>query len=182
MLPSEALLEREVKDRLHCSLVLSVASSPVDQSLLTARELSCLRTLEGSPRRDPWLRGRTALKRLLARMGGDTDTSRLEFPHSRISLTHSRTLAVAMGTTEARCIGVGADLELGSGPCAAGAHLFLANCERLRLRQPNARDRLRLWTVKEALYKANPRNAESWFTDYVVQDPMRLTGSASNSP
>lgn len=178
MLPSEALLEREVKDRLRCSLVVSVASSPLDPSLLTAGELNCLRTLEGSPRRDSWLRGRTALKRLRARMGDDTDTSRLEFPHPRISLTHSRTLAVAMGTTEPRSIGVGADLELGSGPSAAGAHLFLTNCERLKLRQPTAHDRLRLWTVKEALYKANPCNSESWFTDYVVQDPMRLTGCA----
>ena len=178
MLPSETLLEREVEKRLRRPFVLSMASRPVEKFLLTAGELNCLRTLEGSPRREAWLRGRTALKRLLTRMGDDTDTSRLEFPHPRISLTHSRTLAVAMGTTDSRTIGVGADLELGSGPSAAGTHLFLTHCERLKLCQLTARNRLRLWTVKEALYKANPKNSESWFTDYVVQDPMGLTGSA----
>ena len=40
--------------------------------------------------------------------------------------------------------------------------------------------RLRLWTVKEALFKADPNNDSNVLKDYIVKDPETLSGKAIN--
>ena len=173
-------LEREIEILLGVAVRLSIARAPVDPLRLTGDEAQQHRALAGSPRLASWVRGRAALKRLLALLGETEDTSVIRFPCARLSLTHSGDTAVAAGTPCAVLRGIGIDLELDRGPSTAAARLFLTEGERRRCAAPlQPRDLMRLWTIKEALYKANPTNAETWFTDYIVADPGASVGTAS---
>ena len=120
-------------------------------------------------RRHEWLLGRAALKALL----GIDDTSSLAFPNRSVSLTHAAGVAVA-----ARCdgpqAGLGVDLEGWQDIDAGTARLYLHPHEH-----PHEQgDLLRLWTVKEALFKATPSNGDAMFLDYEVEDPHPLGGVA----
>jgi 4'-phosphopantetheinyl transferase EntD len=177
---TENRLEREIERLLGITVRLSIARTPVDPLRLTGDEAQQRRALAGGPRLASWVRGRAALKQLLALFGESQDTSVIRFPCSRLSLTHSGDTAVAAGTPRALLRGIGIDLELGRGPSPAAARLFLTEGERRRYAAPlQPHDLLRLWTIKEALYKANPTNAETWFTDYVVADPGAAVGTAA---
>ena len=141
---------------------LAVATSPVAIDDLTPGELAQLP--EGMRRHD-WLLGRAALKAVL----GIADTSVVAFPNRSVSLTHSAGVAVA-----ARCdgpqAGLGVDLE--------GWQVIDPRTARLYLHAQEQGDLLRLWTVKEALFKATPGNDTAVFLDYEVDDPRALTGTA----
>jgi 4'-phosphopantetheinyl transferase EntD len=178
MLSPEALLEKELGNALGISLKVSIAYAPVDPSSLSAGEEARRRALEGSPKLGAWMRGRRALKRLLGRLGEADDTAAIEFPNARVSLTHSGDAAVAIAATLPNLRGIGVDLELGRGPGAAAERLFLSESERRVVGELGPSARLRLWTVKEALYKANRRNSATWFTHYLVDDPRCDEGTA----
>ena len=141
---------------------LAVATSPVAVDDLTPAELA--RLPEGKRRHD-WLLGRAALKAVL----GIADTSVVVFPNRSVSLTHSAGVAVA-----ARCdgpqAGLGVDLE--------GWQVIDPHTARLYLHAYEQGDLLRLWTVKEALFKATPRNDTAVFLDYEVNDAQALAGGA----
>lgn len=130
---------------------------------LTAGELAAL---PAGPRRQDWLLGRAALK-----AHGIGDTSTVVFPNRGLSLTHSAGVAVA-----ARCdgdqAGVGVDLEAWRTIDPRSARFFLGPDEQ--------GDLLRLWTVKEALFKATPANAGAVLVDYRVEDPCSLEGTAQD--
>lgn len=130
---------------------------------LTAGELA---VRPDGPRRQDWLLGRAALK-----AHGIGDTSTVVFPNRCLSLTHSAGVAVA-----ARCdgdqAGVGVDLEAWRTIDPRAARFFLGPDER--------GDLLRLWTVKEALYKATPANAGAVLVDYRIDDPCALEGTAQD--
>ena len=74
-----------------------------------------------------------------------------------------------------------ADLELGRSPRPDGARFFLSPEERAGLAEPSPNalpdHLLRLWTVKESLFKADPRNAGRGLLDYVVCAPRDVTGA-----
>ena len=178
MLSPEALLEDELGNALGISLKLSIAYAPVDPSSLSAGEQARRQALEGSPKLSAWMRGRRALKRLLGRLGEADDTAAIEFPNARVSLTHSGDAAVAVAAKLSNLRGIGVDLELGRGPGAASERLFLSESERRAIAKLGPSARLRLWTVKEALYKANLGNSETWFTHYRVDDPRCAAGAA----
>ncbi len=141
---------------------LAVATAPVTVEELTPGELA---RLPDGLRRHDWLLGRAALKAVL----GIADTSVVAFPNRSVSLTHSGGVAVA-----ARCdgpqAGLGVDLE--------GWQTIDPRTARLYLHAHEQGDLLRLWTVKEALFKATPDNDAAVFLDYEVDDPHALTGRA----
>ena len=141
---------------------LAVATAPVAVEDLAPGELA---RLPDGLRRHDWLLGRAALKAVL----GFTDTSVVSFPNRSVSLTHSAGVAVA-----ARCdgpqAGLGVDLE--------GWQQIDPRTARLYLHAHERGDLLRLWTVKEALFKATPGNDTAVFLDYEVDDPHALKGTA----
>ena len=141
---------------------LAVATSPVAVAHLTAGELA---RLPGGLRRHDWLLGRAALKALL----GIADTSSVAFPNRTVSLTHSAGVAVAAGCDGPQA-GLGVDLE--------GWQKIDARTARFYLHAHEQGDLLRLWTVKEALFKATPDNATAVFLDYEVDDPHAVAGGA----
>lgn len=142
---------------------------------LTPGERAQWRALSTGPRRRDWLLGRAALKQLL---GAGADTSGLRFPHPRLSLTHAGGRAFAVHIAAAGVVGTGIDYE----PWNAAADLrtarfFLRTSEQVAVR--DAATLLRVWTVKEALYKATPDNAGAVLLDYELHDPRCARGSAT---
>ena len=160
---------RDVEGQLSASLGATVAvrvvSRPVALADLSAGERAQLPRAAG--RQQEWLLGRAALKHLLD--GGDT--SGVRFPDRCLSLTHAAGRAVATSCRGDQ-VGLGVDYE---GPRPVDhrvARFFLQDHER------DGADLLRLWTVKEALYKATPDNDQVAFVDYAVVDPEALAGAA----
>jgi len=157
-------------------------SQPVAEDRLTAGERAVFDTLASPTRRASWLRGRAALKRLQASIGGAEDTSILKFPHPKLSLTHSETWAIAVGSTSPRLLGIGVDLEVKGAPKPETARRFLNPAELVWLRRMDEGDREkmlhRLWTVKEATFKADPENPGKTLRDYGLADPGYVAGKA----
>lgn len=148
--------------------------NPPERSL-TPGERAQWRALSPGPRRRDWLLGRAALKQLL---GAGADTSGLRFPHPRLSLTHAGGRAFAVNITAAGVVGTGIDYEPWNGAAdLRTARFFLRMSEQVAVR--DAATLLRVWTVKEALYKATPDNAEVVLLDYELHDPRCAQGSAT---
>ncbi len=151
---------------------LVVATDPLAPGELSGGERAAYEALVGTQRRQDWLVGRAALKRLM----GGADTSGLSFPHPRVSLSHSGGVAVAVGLDEAEGepAGVGVDFEAWRRPDPRTARFFLHDDERLE------DELLRLWTVKEALFKATPGNRGAQLLDYHLDDPAGTVGTATD--
>ena len=173
---------RELENELGVALKVAISSEAVAVDRLTPKEQLHLGELATSPRKLSWLKGRSALKRLLSSLGEDEDTEGIGFPNPRFSLTHSGDFAVALGTASAKLRGIGVDLEVNRPVRSETARFFLGEPElawamgfddELRMKVF-----VRLWTIKEALFKSDPRNLERWFTDYRIEAPAAVTGRA----
>jgi phosphopantetheinyl transferase len=157
-------------------------NQPVPEDRLTPGERAVFETLASPVRRSSWLLGRAALKRLQAGLGATDDTSTLKFPHPKLSLTHSDTWAIAVGSSSPKLLGIGVDLEVKGAPKPEAARRFLNPAELVWLRRMDEGDREkmlhRLWTVKEATFKADPENAGKTLRDYGLADPGFVAGKA----
>ena len=163
---------------------IMVAEQPIRLDELTSGERTRCHQFATAQRRDVWLRGRAALKMLLHHLGEHLDTTKLSFPHPRLSLTHSGTYAVAAGVAPDHFIGgIGVDLEIQQALHPEAARFFLTEEERrwfTRLRSNlKARELLRLWTVKEAVLKADVNNEGRMLADYRLAVPGVRSGVAS---
>jgi acyl carrier protein len=98
-----------------------------------------------------------------AAVGLPGDPVGYRFPHPRASVTHTGRAGVAAVLVGGSAAGVGVDLEDQPVPPAA-ARFYLRDDE------PHD-DLLRLWTVKEAMFKADPANATRLLRDYRADDP-----------
>lgn len=178
----EGNLSKKFEEDLGIPLKIAASGKSVDIRRLSPRERVRYRALEALPRRESWLKGRSALKRLLLRLGEGDDTSGVVFPHARFSLTHSGRYAVAIGTDSDRLAGIGVDLEVGRSPHPESARFFLTPEERDWIDRQRESNRpghlLRLWTAKESLFKADPKNDETGLPDYRMKDPGAWRGTA----
>ena len=163
--------------------VLAVVHDLDPKTQWTAAETALAASFDSPDRRTIWLHGRSAVKNVLARLGEDTDTSGLLFPAPRCSLSHSGFTAVAIGLPDGSPVGgLGIDLELGRTPPERSTRFFLTQAELewvsgLRGERKDL-SLLRLWTTKEALFKADPDNAGRVMTNYRLEDPSLETGRA----
>ena len=179
---NEASLTDALLETFSLPIRACVEGTPLPEDRLCAGEREELSRMTAPERRESWLRGRAALKRLAAAIGTDPDTSVLRFPHPRLSLSHSASWAVAIGLGSGAAGGLGVDLELKAAPKPETARKFLNPSEMVWLRRMDEGEhpRLlhRLWTVKEALYKADPENAGKSLRDYALADPGFVAGRA----
>ncbi len=162
-------------------VLLSAGVTPLREDELTPGEAAQFAAVAGPARRRSWLVARRALRRLLEGCGRVADTSVYPLPSPAVSLSHSAELAVAaVPAVPATVAGVGVDVELDRRPDPRTTRFFLTTDER-----DWATDRptelLRLWTVKEALFKADPGNAGAVLTDYQLDDPAAGSGSADRA-
>lgn len=123
----------------------------------------------GGLRRGDWLLGRAALRLVL----DGSDTSAVRFPNRCLSLTHAGGRAVAAACAGEQA-GLGVDYEGWRSVDPRTTRFFLHDHEA------DGADLLRLWTVKEALYKSTPDNAAAVLLDYHVVDPGATTGVATD--
>lgn len=94
------------------------------------------------------------------------------------SLTHAgdRTFALALRQSPYR--GVGLDFEPWRPLDERHRRLMLTRREDALLGTANGRDLLRIWTVKEALFKADLGGQQRWVTAYELDCPSRRSGTA----
>ncbi|MEU1627597.1 4'-phosphopantetheinyl transferase superfamily protein [Streptomyces sp. NPDC020096] len=156
---------------------------PLAVDTLTSRERDRLAALPQRVRRQ-WLISRHALRLLLGVLGLPRDTTGYAFPHRRLSLTHIEGAAVAAGAvhTARELAGVGVDLETDREARVDTTRFFLDERERSWLASlpetARATEQLRLWTVKEALFKADPDNRHTVLRDYTTLDAAAQRGRA----
>lgn len=176
------LIERVAGNWFELPLTIAIADAAPDQAMLSPDERIRHAALDGR-RGAEWLTGRAALKRVLARLGEDEDTAEIGFPNPRYSLSHSNGCAIAVGTGPSAALGLGIDLELDRLPSLGTARFFLAPAEHTWLADQAEADRprqlRRLWSIKEAAFKADPDNCETSFIDYVIEKPAAARGRAS---
>ena len=160
--------------RLGVPLRVATVSEPLAPGALSPAERRRFGSLPTDARRRDWLLGRAVLKALV---GAAFDTSALVFPHRRLSLTHAGGTAWAV-EADGGVVGTGVDFEPARsvvGPRAA--RFFLGPAERAAV--STDADRLRLWTVKEAVFKATPANDRVVLADYTLDDPAGASGTAA---
>ena len=181
--PEDArFLARAFGRLLDVELTVCLATRPTRVTALSPWERDRYRHLATAARRASWLRGRSALKMLLRRLGEPDDTGTLSFPNRRCSLTHSGPYALAVGTSPGMLRGLGVDLEVNGPPHPAAARMFLTRREMATLRRIPGPARpgelLRLWTAKEAVFKCDPDNHGRILADYEINAPRDWVGSA----
>ena len=185
MLPEAHLLEGTLSDELGLDLRVAVARRPLAPEGLTRKERQTYTSLCDTPRARSWLLGRAALKSLRADVDGCADTGELMFPNARFSLTHSRDVAVAVTETSRTLDGIGIDLELDGHIQPAAARFFLTQREQKWLlglaRGQWGRQLLRMWCIKEAVFKANPENTDKLLSDHELTSPWTTRGEARAS-
>lgn len=168
-------------DALGVSLVIGCAAAPAGWAGLSPAERDQAAAVPRW-RATQWLRGRAALKQVLKQHGRNTDTAKIPFPNSRLSLTHGGALSIAAGTEAKNVIGIGVDFETGPGPRPETARFFLSAAERAWLEAAPSAERSahlrRLWTTKEALFKADPDNGDRAWTDYRLPAPGEAFATA----
>jgi acyl carrier protein len=141
---------------------------------MTTLERVELAALAGADYREQWLTSRHALRVLLGLLGLPRDTTAYGFPHPRLSLAHASNGAIAVGTVGPWAAGLGIDYETDRPVDPRTARFFLSEAELAWLAQVPYADRaaqqLRLWTVKEAVFKADLANRDALLSDYSVCD------------
>lgn len=166
------------------TLKLAVTGTPLAVADLTDGEAEQVAALSGEPRRRMWLTARRALRCALSGAALPTDTSAYAFPNRRASVSYAGPLAVAavLGTVTDPVRGVGVDMELRKPPLLETAGFFLTESEQDQLLELSSAARpaalLRQWTIKEALYKANPANDGTHLRAYALDDPTARNGAA----
>jgi phosphopantetheinyl transferase (holo-ACP synthase) len=182
MLPDTRFLKSALGDPLGFDLALNVARGNVSESILSDKERIRHQSTESTVRAKSWLLGRAALKRLRTEVDGREDIEDIEFPNARYSLTHSADLAIAVADVSGSLKGIGVDLEVNTRIGPAAARFFLTEREQSWLEEQAAAYRphllLRLWCIKEALFKANPENAGRMLADHETAEPGNASGDA----
>ena len=178
-------LSEAVSRALGAKVTLAIATEPAPMTALTFAEVTRVSALATQARREEWRLGRAALKAALRAVGEVDDTGPLEFPHARLSLTHSGSTAVAVVTPHGELAGIGVDLEMDRAPRLEAARFFLTDDEQQWLRAQKIDERrahiVRLWTIKEAVFKADPENGSSVLRDYAVARPESTWGMATRN-
>jgi acyl carrier protein len=99
------------------------------------------------------------------------------------SVSHARGASVAAAAVGSRA-SIGVDLEEDRTSDPRTGRFFLQEHELAWLGRVAAREaeHVRLWTVKEALFKSDPDNARTILLSYALCDPGALAGHARREP
>ncbi|QBY02950.1 4'-phosphopantetheinyl transferase superfamily protein [Thalassotalea sp. HSM 43] len=166
-----------------CNLAEIVSETrPVLVSDLYPGEIAQLQQKSTAAARHQWCVSRRALKQVMTKMSGihNPDTSSLVFPNSIFSLSHSSKMSVACCALDAK--GVGIDFEPWHSVSQNSWRWFLTANEVKQMQSlcipKQWRQSIRLWSIKEALYKATPSRYQTAFIDYLLRPACNHTGVA----
>jgi len=158
-------------------LRIKVTSDFVALDSLSTGERRLFSAVKDTPRQDSWLRGRQALKLLAGELGTTADTSSFSFPSMNLSLSHCSEYAIAIGTNSTTSKGIGIDLELDRTPHPDSWRFFLTAEEQRWLAslplEQQSKESLRLWTIKEAVFKSDPENNRKTLLNYNLPEPQK---------
>jgi 4'-phosphopantetheinyl transferase EntD len=165
--------ERKVEDGLGCSLVMVQVEDSEQSVPLTPAEQDYFENLQFDGRKQEWLRGRKALKQVLATLYQDCDTTKLRFPHRQISVTHAGDFAFAIGNVASQ-VGIGVDFEPTRKVNPNIARWFLTTFEKWWIGSDlkSSNQLIRLWTIKEAAFKSFPNNEGMALVDFAIMNPQ----------
>ena len=151
-----------------------------NDNYLSSSEIKECKYTKNSTRYIDWIRGRSALKKVFEHLNKSIDVTKISFPDECFSISHTEDCAVAIGILESveSSNGVGIDLELSRKVDAKHTRYYLSKYESDLVNSND--DLLRLWTVKEALFKADPSNDGGILKNYNVKNPKTLKGEAIN--
>ena len=162
------------------NVLLTTCDQPLPLSQLSLNERKVYDSFLTQSRKTDWLKGRNALKDLLLKNGRSTDTQRLNFPNQAFSLTHNDGMAIAIAMDDVAGVGVG--FEAWHKVKAKMVSWFLTNPEQSWLSTLSTarydKEFVRLWTVKEALFKAAMNNQQLGFVDFQLDKPSAMAGKA----
>lgn len=183
MLIEESELEKRLQGVLGYKIAGSIYCGELPAPALSPEEEKQLLLLRNERRRESFIRGRHVLKNVLSKMGRACETSVIGFPNRNLSLSHSRNCAVAVGVADNTVKGIGVDLEFMRETKDGMMRFFLTPEESEWLTALSESERnmqiIRLWTVKEALFKADMHNASLTMRDYKLVLPAVPMGKAT---
>ncbi len=171
-------LELDLKRRLNRSVYLASARVPLAEDCLDSTDRQRLASFTTIERKNQWLRGRSALSAIAAKLDIGIPLSALNLPCPGISLTHNGKISISVGIGRAQ--GIGVDFESWRQIETAMLRWFLTAAEQHQLAVPSNFTRLRLWTIKEALFKASSDNQGLLLTDFEIDEVAQMTGGARN--
>ena len=151
-----------------------------NDNYLSAYEIKKCKYTKNSSRYFDWILGRSALKKVFEHLNKSIDVTKISFPNEYFSISHTKDCAVAIGILNSceSSNGVGIDLELNRKVDVKHTRYYLSKYESDLVNSND--DLLRLWTVKEALFKADPNNDGGILKYYNVKNPKTLKGEAIN--
>jgi 4'-phosphopantetheinyl transferase EntD len=171
-------LQLDLRRRLNGLIYLASARAPLAEHLLDSADRQRLASFTTTDRKNQWLRGRRALSAVAAKLDIETRLSALNPPCPGISLTHNGRISIAAGISTAQ--GIGIDFESWRQIEPAMMRWFLTETEQNQLLVPSNFTRLRLWSVKQALFKASSANQGLLLTDFKIDEVAVMTGHARN--
>lgn len=169
-------LETEASRALQIPISLVSARKPLLSSTLDLADEQRLIEFSTPQRKQQWLRGKHAILKLAQKLDLNIPLSRLHPPCTGISLTHNGKWSIAAGIDNGQSIGV--DFESWHQIDDAMLRWYLTPDEQRQMKTASQFTRLRLWTIKEALYKANHSSREFALTDFELEQVSALTGKA----
>lgn len=162
-------------------VLVEMCKQPLPLAQLNINERKHYDSFSTPSRKADWLKGRNALKILLQKKHESLDTEQISFPNKSYSLTHNDGLAIAVAMDNVT--GVGVDFEAWHRVKPKMAEWFLNKAEQLWLStlcgQEFEQEFVRLWTVKEALFKATMNNEQLGFIDFKLDQPSAMVGLAT---
>lgn len=197
--PLSKQLEADLNSLLGSSIKLCICNCGLEESQLAPAEKLRLSEIKNLQAKKNWLMGRAALKQVLLKAFDldktelqNIETTELRMPHARLSLSHCNEFAVALAAPEGS-LGAGVDIEGKRKISPRSARFFLAPAESAQidlacLEDPSARAAeyeqdllMRLWTVKEAVFKADMQNENKTLVDYEILDLSAVSTRALRS-
>lgn len=175
-------LEKSLRQHFQCDIFCAYQTGDLPAVEFNQAEKAAYSAIKNLRRKNSWFRGRFVLKTLLERIGKDTDTGTIKFPHPALSLSHSGECAVAVFLSADKANGIGVDLEFLREIKDESVRFFLTDLERAwyfdlprSLRMTNL---IRLWTIKEAVFKSDLQNDAQTLSKYALLDPSSSAGQA----
>ncbi len=200
----ESFFTRELGERI----LISVSKDTLKPEQLNENEKEIFAGWKNEARRKFWLKGRRALRNVLAKeasLSGACDQGAGSvFPNPYLSLSHSGEYAIAAAAPGSGR-GVGVDIEEERPVRKKMLRFFLSTEEQRSLLamadrsmadqeradqesapehpEPSESDLsdeiLRLWTVKEALFKSDLCNKSKTLLSYEIENPQKYSGFAA---
>ena len=176
---AEQELSQRLTQELGVGIRLRIATTEVAADELSPAEKKVLAGFKTAWRQLCWRRGRQALKQLFSDAGQSADSGAISFPHANYSITHCGDVAIAVGigtdsgSSQPALCGVGVDLDLQRKINNKITRFYLNHKE---LHGQQQEDLLRLWTMKEAMFKSDPENQNRLLTDYEADDARLWCG------